>query len=95
MNLPGVLTHFVAPILSSLILLIPWISFVMPAIPGAIGNYFTGLGFAATPFPLNILPLVVLIWIILGLVYSFYLSNSSPERYDGMGRIIRGDVYSA
>jgi len=95
MNLPGVLTHFAAPILSTLILLIPWISFVMPAIPGAIGNYFTSLGFAATPFPLNILPLVVLIWIILGLAYSFYLSTSSPERYDGMGRIIRGDAYSA
>src|SRR6266849_1435519 len=91
----NVLAHIGAPVLSILVLLIPLISFVMPTIPGAIGNYFTGLGFAATLFPLNILPLFVLAWIIVGLAYSFYLSSSSPERYEGMGRIIRGDVYAA
>ncbi|MGH2496393.1 MAG: APC family permease [Ktedonobacteraceae bacterium] len=88
----NVFTHIIAPVLSTLILLVPLISFTMPAIPGAIGSYFTNLGFAATPFPLNILPLFVIGWIIIGMVYSFYLSSSSPERYDGMGRIIRGDV---
>ncbi len=87
-----VLTHIVAPVLSSLVLLVPLISFVMPAIPGAIGAYFTNLGFAATPFPLNILPLFVLIWIIIGLAYSFYLSRKAPDRYESMGRIIRGDA---
>jgi len=71
------------------------ISFVMPTIPGAIGSYFTGLGFAATPFPLNILPLFVLIWIVAGLVYSIVLSSRYPKQYEGMGRIIRGDVYAA
>lgn len=90
----NVLVHIAAPVLSTLVLLVPLISFIMPTIPGAIGSYFTGLGFAATPFPLNILPLFVLIWIILGLGYSFYLSSSKPERYEGMGRIIRGDVYA-
>src|SRR5579863_1001832 len=73
-------THIVAPVLSSLILLIPLISFTMPAIPGAIGTYFTGLGFASTPFPLNILPLFVIAWIIIGLVYSYYRSGAAPER---------------
>lgn len=85
-------THIIAPVLSTLILLVPLISFTMPAVPGAIGNYFTSLGFASTPFPLNILPLFVIAWIIIGLVYSFYLSSSAPEQYEGMGRIIRGDV---
>jgi amino acid transporter len=91
----NVLAHIVAPVLSSLVLLIPLISFVMPAIPGAIGNYFTSLGFAATPFPLNILPAFVVVWIILGLIYSNYLARTNPELYEGMGRIIRGDVYTA
>ncbi len=91
----NVLAHIVAPVLSSLVLLIPLISFVMPAIPGAIGNYFTSLGFAATPFPLNILPAFVAVWIIAGLIYSNYLARANPERYERMGRIIRGDVYTA
>jgi amino acid transporter len=90
----NVLAHIVAPVLSTLILLVPLISFIGPALPG-VGSYFTGLGFAATPFPLNILYLFVIAWVILGLAYSYYLSSSSPERYEGMGRIIRGDVYAA
>ncbi len=73
-------------------MLVPLISFVMPAVPGAIGSYFTSLGFAATPFPLNILPLFVIGWVIVGLIYANYLARSSPERYEGMGRIIRNDV---
>jgi hypothetical protein len=64
----------------------------MPAIPGAIGSFFTGLGFASTPFPLNILPLFVVGWVIIGLIYATYLARSAPERYEGMGRIVRGDV---
>jgi len=88
----NVFAHIIAPVLSSLILLVPLISFVMPAVPGAIGSYFTSLGFAATPFPLNILPLFVIGWVIVGLIYANYLARSSPERYEGMGRIIRNDV---
>ncbi len=88
----NVLRHIVAPVLSTLALLIPLISFVMPAIPGPIGDYFTNLGFAATPFPLNILPLFVLIWIIAGLLYAAYLARNAPERYERMGRIVRGDI---
>ncbi len=91
----NVFAHILAPVLSTLVLLIPLISFIMPAIPGAIGAYFTDLGFAATPFPLNILWYFVVVWIILGLIYSFVLSSAYPERYEGMGHIIRGDVYAA
>jgi amino acid transporter len=89
----NVLRHVVAPVLSTLVLLIPPISFIGPALPG-VGKFFTDLGFAATPFPLNILYLFVVGWVIVGLIYSFYLSSSNPERYDSMGRIIRGDVYA-
>ncbi len=88
----NILMHIVAPILSTVVLLVPLISFVMPAIPGTIGNYFTSLGFAPTPFPLNILPVFVIVWILIGLAYSLYLARSSPERYDKMGHIVRGDV---
>jgi len=50
-----------------------------------VANYFTSLGFAPTPFPLNILPLFVIIWIIAGLIYSYYLARTAPDRYEGMG----------
>jgi amino acid transporter len=90
----NILRHIVAPVLSSLVLLIPLISFIMPAIPGAIGGYFTNLGFAATPFPVNILPLFVLIWVIAGLFYATYLARKAPERYESIGRIVRGDIYT-
>jgi hypothetical protein len=86
------LVHILAPAASILVLLLPLISIVMPAIPGPMGSYFTSLGFASTPFPLNILPLFVIIWVIAGLLYSTYLARTAPERYEGMGRIIRGDV---
>ena len=89
----NVFAHIVAPVLSTVVLIIPLISFIGPALPGA-GTYFTNLGFAPTPFPLNILYLFVIGWIVLGLIYSFILSSANPERYDGMGRIIRGDVYT-
>jgi hypothetical protein len=88
----NVLTHIVAPVISTLVLLIPLVSFIMPAIPGPIGSYFTGLGFASTPFPTNILPLFVVIWIVVGLIYANYLARANPERYEGMGRIVRGDA---
>jgi amino acid transporter len=87
----NVLTRLIAPILSSLILLIPLISFVLPPIPG-IGNFFTGLGFFPTPFPLNILPLFVIVWVLIGLGYAIYLSRRDPDRYERMGLIVRGDV---
>jgi len=89
----NVFAHIVAPVLSTVVLIIPLISFIGPALPGA-GAYFTNLGFAPTPFPLNILYLFVIGWIVVGLIYSFILSSANPERYDGMGRIIRGDVYT-
>jgi amino acid transporter len=86
-----VLTHVVAPVLSSLFLLIPLVSFVMPAIPGPIGDYFTGLGFFPTPFPTNILPIFPVLWLIAGWIYTLILSRSDPARFERLGRIVRGE----
>lgn len=85
------LTHVVAPLLSSLVLLIPLASFVFPAIPGPIGNYFTGLGFFPTPFPLNILPIFPVAWLIIGWGYTAYLMKANPTRFESLGRIVRGE----
>ncbi|HVB23930.1 MAG TPA: APC family permease [Ktedonobacteraceae bacterium] len=85
------LTHIVAPVLSSLMLLIPLASFVLPTVPGAIGNYFTSLGFFPTPFPLNILPLFPLLWLLLGWVYTTILLRVDPSRFERLGRIVRGE----
>lgn len=85
------LTHVVAPLLSSLVLLIPLISFVMPAIPGPIGGFFTGLGFSPTPFPTNILPIFPVLWLIIGLVYTRILIRTDRSRFERLGRIVRGE----
>jgi amino acid transporter len=85
------LPHLVAPTLSTLLLLLPLVSYIGPALPGAPGVFFTHLGFAPTPFPSNILPLFVIGWIILGLLYAAYLSRKAPERYEMMGHIVRGE----
>lgn len=79
--------HVIAPALSALLLLLPLGSYVLPTLPGAIGAYFTALGFAPTPFPANILPLFVLMWVFAGLGYTVYLSRVHPERLTQMGQV--------
>jgi amino acid transporter len=86
-----VLAHVVAPLLSTLVLLIPFASFVFPGIPGPIGAYFTGLGFFATPFPLNILSIFPLLWLLLGWLYAAYLIKTNRGRFERLGRIVQGE----
>ncbi|GHO59218.1 amino acid permease [Ktedonobacter robiniae] len=83
-----VFTHAVAPLVSTLLLLLPLASYVLPPLP-VIGSWVTALGFAPTPFPTNILPLFVLLWVALGLGYAWYLSRKAPERYEQLGLIIQ------
>jgi len=85
------LTHVAAPVLSSLFLLIPLASFVMPAIPGPIGGYFTTLGFFPTPFPTNILPIFPVLWLLVGWAYSLVVKRADPARFERLGRIVRGE----
>ena len=79
--------HIIAPLVSSLFLLLPLVASIGPALPG-VGAFFTQLGFAPTPFPSNILPLFVIGWIGVGWLYSTYLARRFPERYERMGSII-------
>ena len=85
-----VFPHLIAPAVSTLLLLLPLASYVLPPIPG-IGTVVTTLGFTPTPFPSNILPLFVLAWVVLGLAYATFLVRYAPERYERLGRIVRGE----
>ena len=72
-------------------LLIPLASFVLPAIPGPIGDFATSTGLAPTPFPLNILPIFPILWIVIGLIYTTILRRVNPSRFEKLGRIVRGE----
>jgi amino acid transporter len=85
-----VFPHLIAPAASSLLLLLPLASYILPALPG-IGTFFTALGFAPTPFPSNLLPVFVLAWVVCGLLYAAILARRAPERYERLGRIVRGN----
>lgn len=85
-----VFPHLIAPALSTLLLLLPLASSLLPPIPG-VGTFFTTLGFAPTPFPSNILPVFVIAWVVLGLLYAALLTRRAPERFEQLGRIVRGE----
>ncbi len=82
-----VLGYVVAPIVSSLLLLLPLASYVLPPLPG-IGRIVTEMGFAPTPFPLSILPLFVLVWVLIGQVYAMILKRRAPEHFERLGTVI-------
>jgi hypothetical protein len=86
-GLVRVLAHRVAPILSSLLLLLPLASYIGPLLPG-IGGFFTGRGFAPLTFPSTILPVFVIVWILIGIAYAFYLARKSPERIENFGKAL-------
>ncbi len=79
--------HLIAPAVSSIIFLLPLASYVLPALPG-IGGFFTDLGFAPTPFPSNVLPLFVVVWMLAGGAYYFYQRRRNPENLEKLGTII-------
>ena len=85
------LTHVAVPLLSTLVLLIPLASFVLPTIPGPIGDFATGTGLAPTPFPLNILPVFAVAWILIGWIYTAIMRRVDPSRFEKLGRIVRGE----
>jgi len=79
--------HVIAPAVSTLLLLLPLASYLLPALPGSLGAFFTRLGFAPTPFPANILPLFVLAWVIAGLIVVGAVAHVHPDRYERLGQI--------
>jgi amino acid transporter len=80
--------HVLAPAVSTLLLLLPLGSYLLPALPGSLGAFFTHLGFAPTPFPANILPLFVLAWVIAGVILASYVARVHPDRYERLGRLV-------
>lgn len=83
--IPGILF----PAVSTCLLLLPLGSYLLPAVPGPVGTFFTHLGFSPTPFPSNLLPLVVLAWIVGGMIYFAWMRRRAPEVLEKLGRIIR------
>jgi amino acid transporter len=77
------------PSISSLLLLLPLGSYILPAVPGPVGDFFTHLGFAPTPFPANILPLFALAWMVSGMLSFEWTRRRAPELLEKLGRIIR------
>jgi amino acid transporter len=82
--------HIVAPAVSTLTLLLPLASSILPPLP-LIGSAVTQLGFAPTPSPANILPLFVLAWVLIGQLYATLLQRRSPESYEKLGLIMRSE----
>lgn len=82
--------HLIAPGVSILFLLVPLASTVLPPLP-VIGLVVTQLGFAPTPFPLSILPLFVVAWMLLGGAYAMVLKKRHPERFEQFAQTIRSE----
>jgi amino acid transporter len=78
--------HLIVPGLSSLVLLLPLISALLPTLPGT-GPLLSHLGLAPTPFPANILPLFVVAWVGVGLGYARWLYRREPTRLAALGHL--------
>lgn len=82
-------THLVGPVVGTLVMLVPLLSLILPFF--GLGGLLTSIGFAPSPFPLNILPLFFFIWLVLGVLALFLYIRPSPERYARIGHIVRLD----
>jgi amino acid transporter len=82
-------THLVAPIVGIIVMLLPLLSLFLPFF--GLGSVLTAIGFAPSPFPVNILPGFFFVWLILGLLSLFFYIRRSPQRYAKIGQVIRTD----
>ena len=80
-------THVVAPILGILVMLLPLLSLFLPFF--GLEGVLTNIGFAPSPFPVNVLPAFFFIWLIAGLLLLFFFIRRSPERYQRIGHFVR------
>ncbi len=80
-------THVVAPIVGILVMLLPLLSLFLPFF--GLGGLLTNIGFAPSPFPVNILPLFFFIWLAAGVLALFFYIRRSPERYKRIGHFVR------
>jgi amino acid transporter len=82
-------THLVAPIVGIIVMLLPLLSLFLPFF--GLGGLLTNIGFAPSPFPINILPAFFFIWLVAGGLALFLYIRPSPERYKKIGRFVRVD----
>lgn len=86
-------THLVAPILGIIVMLLPLLSLFLPFF--GLGGVLTSIGFAPSPFPVNILPAFFFIWLILGIASLFGYIRPSPQRYQRIGHVVSFDEGSS
>jgi len=82
-------THMVAPIVGIIVMLLPLLSLFLPFF--GLGGVLTNIGFAPSPFPVNILPGFFFFWLILGALALLFYIRRSPERYAKVGHLVRID----
>ncbi len=80
-------THVVAPIVGILVMLLPLLSLFLPFF--GLEGVLTNIGFAPSPFPVNILPAFFFIWLIVGALLLIFYIRRSPVRYNRIGHFVR------
>jgi len=80
-------THVVAPIVGILVMLLPLLSLFLPFF--GLQGVLTNIGFAPSPFPVNVLPAFFFIWLIVGILLLFFFIRRSAERYNRIGHFVR------
>ncbi len=71
--------HGILPIVASLIMLLP----------------IYGLLWPVPAYPNNLVPYIMLAWVVLGGIYLFLISNRRPELLDAMGRVMGEETPAA
>jgi amino acid transporter len=64
--------HGILPVVASILMLLP----------------IYGLLWPVPAYPNNLVPYIMLVWVILGGVYLFFIASRQPELLDTMGRIM-------
>jgi hypothetical protein len=59
----------------------------LPALVAALGIDFGGLGITPLTPPANLAPLVIAVWMVVGVILLFYLRARDPDRITETGRI--------
>lgn len=82
-------THIVAPIVGIIVMLLPILSLFLPFF--GLGGVLTNIGFAPSPFPVNILPGFFFFWLVVGVLTLFLYIRRDPARYAKVGHLVRTD----
>ena len=75
----NVLWNGIVPIVGSIIFL--------PALAAALGIDFAGLGIGALSPPANLAPIVIGIWMVVGIALLIYFASRDPARIAQTGRV--------